>query len=304
MPSLPTFVKNAFQKLANGKFDEGLKELNQDLWGDSCIDLAGPFSLGFPYVEGWGEDLFTASLLKRYAVNQQVRVKVITNWQVCSILKQDPAFQVSRIEEKNEGRPPFAILRQALTGTLLEKEFKPLGSGERRSQSANHRPRIGITWASINNNGKPIGDKSVDLKPFRKILHDINGDFVAFQRHLVPTERRDLIQLGARIVPNDILDATSQSSLDTLLEEIQQLDCLVTISTTTAHIAAALGVKIVLIAAQRDGPQWFWEVQANHQKIFYPTVKVHIGKGKTNNWWEPCLESARDSLSDMVGLHS
>ena len=302
MSSLPLFVKKAFQKLANGEFDDGLKELNQDLWKDDRTDLAGPFCLGFPFVQGWGEELLVASLLKRYSLDLGMPVKVFASCQVYSILKQDSAFQVFWREDNNKGRPPLAILRQALTGKLLEKDFKPLEPECQRSQQNRYRPRIGITWASINN-GNPIPEKSVDLDQFRNILHGLNGDFVVLQRKLATGDAANLTQaLGARIVPNEVLDAKCQSSLDALLAEIRQLDCLVTISTTTAHIAAALGIKVVLIAAQRKGPQWFWDVQANHQKCFYPSVAVHVGKGKTNDWWKTCLEPARLSLSNIISM--
>ena len=294
----------AFRELANGHFESGLAKLNQDpRWHDDCTDLIGPFRLGFPGARGWGEDLLMASLLKREAVNLAMPVKVFADWQVCAILKQDPVFDTLHGEGDKEGRPPLAILRHALTGKLLEKPFIPLSPQDRRSQPTNRRPRIGIAWASISNN-HAICEKSVPLKQFLGTLAGINGDFVSLQRNLEIADPDGLLRkFGASVVPDEVLDTKSESSLDTLVEAIRQLDCIVTISTTTTYIAASLGIRVVLIAAERKGHQWFWQVQANHQRYFYPTVQVHIGEGETGNWWESCLASVRASLSSLRGTN-
>ena len=294
-------VKDAFLELANGHFESGLDKLNQDpWWHDDCFDLTGPFRLGFPG-DGWGEDLLAASLLKREAVNQGMSVKVFADWQVRSILKQDPSFDVLQKKgEKKEGRSPLAILIHALTGELLEKQFIPLSPQALRSQPTDRR-RIGIAWTSINKYNERTPEKSVPVKQFLDTLDGISGDFVSLQRNLEIADPNGLLRkFGARIVSDDVLNTKSDTSLDTLVKEIRQLDCLVTISTTTTHIAAALGVNVVLIAAERTGRQWFWQAQANHQKCFYPTVKVYIGEGEKDGWWKKCLEPARASLEGLL----
>jgi ADP-heptose:LPS heptosyltransferase len=99
------------------------------------------------------------------------------------------------------------------------------------------------------------------------------------------------------MLSDEILNAKTETSLDVLVEAIHGLDYLVTISTTTTHIAAALGTRVELIAAEREGQQWFWRVQASHRKHFYPTVRVHLGDGRKEGWWEKSVESLKASLS-------
>ena len=101
------------------------------------------------------------------------------------------------------------------------------------------------------------------------------------------------------MVPDDVLDTNNEASGDTLVREICRLDCMVTISTTTAHLAGAMGINVILIAAERKGHQWFWQVQAEHQRPFYPTVKVLLGEGETGKWWEHCLAPA-DALLEAL----
>lgn len=290
-------MKEAFQEFADGQFELGLDKLNKDpQWHDDRTDLEGPFYLGFPGVKGWGEGLFVASLLKREACNLVSPIKVFADCQVCYILKKDPVFNALW---GKEGRSPLAILRHALMDNLLDKPFIPLGPEGRRSQTTNRRPRIGIAWASIDKD-KKIPGKYVSVEDFISIIDDIDGEFVSFQRKREIADPEDLIlKFGAKVISDEVLDANNESSLDTLLKKIRQLDCMVTISTTTAHIAASLGIRVELIAAERKGQQWFWQAQAKHQRCFYPTVQVHIGNGETGDWWQRCLESVRSSLSSL-----
>jgi len=185
-------------------------------------------------------------------------------------------------------------------GNLLEKPFVPLGPEVLRSAPANQRRQIGIVWASIDNNSY-IREKYIPVDDFLSILDGVNGDVISFQRSHKTVDQEGLIlKRGIRIVPDDVLDAKSQPLLDSLVKEICRLDCMVTISTTTAHIAASMGTRVILMAAKRKGNQWFWQAQANHQKCFYPTAEVFLGKGKTNKWWENCLEQANKMLLSKV----
>lgn len=116
-----------FRDLAAGAFESGLAKLDADPeWHDDRLDLEGPFRLGFPRAQGWGEELLVASLLKRHADASKATVQVFASEQVCSILKHDPAFLPQLREDDRKGRSPLAILRHALMGKLLDQSFVPL----------------------------------------------------------------------------------------------------------------------------------------------------------------------------------
>lgn len=292
-------MNQAFAKLANGDFQEGLTELNGDCqWHDDRDTLDGPFCLGFPHVSGWGEGLLTASLLKRHAVASNQQIAVFARPQVCSILKHDQAFFVESVAHSNEyrsdvARSPLAILRHALTGDLLNFPFVPINLGTSSPQFSRSKPRIGIAWASIRN-CRPVHAKSIPLDRFLDILgKDTDAEVISFQRKL---SDNDCATLHARftgrftIVADDKLDAENQADV---VKEIYGLDYMVTISTTTAHIAACLGVHVILIAAKRLGPQWFWRAQSEHGKCLYPSVDVILSSASDKPWWKGCLDTAR-----------
>ena len=149
---------------------------------------------------------------------------------------------------------------------------------------------MGLAWASVSNSGL-IAEKSVPVEEFLPLLTGIDADFISLQRTVAVADPDGHVnQRGVRILSDEILDAKTETSLDVLIEAIRGLDYLVTISTTTTHIAAALGIRVELIAAEREGHQWFWRVQASHRKHLYPTVTVHLGDGRKEGWWEKSVE--------------
>ncbi|RPH75372.1 MAG: hypothetical protein EHM80_16335 [Nitrospiraceae bacterium] len=292
-------MNTGFRHLAAGAFEQGLAQLDADPeWHDDRLDLEGPFRLGFPRAQGWGEELLVASLLKRHADASEAAVRVFASEQVFSILKRDPAFLPQLCEGDETGRPPLAILRHALMGKLLNEPFVPLASpGATTPSSINRRPRVGIAWASVSGSG-PIAEKSVPVDQFLTALADIDADLISLQRMLAIADPRGLARKrGVHLIEDQVLDAATPSFVEALVDSIRGLDFLVTISTTTTHIAAALGIRVELIVAEREGQQWFWRVQASHGKHIYPTVKVHLGDGRKEDWWERALQSIRASLS-------
>jgi hypothetical protein len=288
-----------FRDLAAGAFENGLAQLDADPeWHDDRLDLEGPFRLGFPRAQGWGEELLAASLLKRHADASRAAVQVFASKQVCSILKQDQAFLPQLREDDKTGRPPLAILRHALVGKLLDEPFVPLTPpGAAAPSNIDRRPRVGIAWASVSKSNL-IAEKSVPVEQFLPALTGIDADLVSLQRELSVADPHGLAgRRGVHLIEDGILGATTASSVEALVESIRGLDFLVTISTTTTHIAAAFGIRVELIVAEREGQQWFWQVQASHAKRLYPTVRVHLGDGRKENWWDRSLQSVQASLS-------
>lgn len=291
-----------FQDLAAGAFESGLAKLDADPeWHDDRPDLDGPFRLGFPGARGWGEELLVASLLKRHAHASKGQVQVFASEQVCSILKHDPAFLPYLGEDDTKRRSPLAVLRHALVGKLLDAPFVPLTSPCRTTApNMGRRPCAGIAWASVGNS-RTIREKSVPVEQFLDALTGIDADLISLQRKLSVADPHGLAaKRGVHLVEHESLDATTPA-VEALVGEILGLDFLVTISTTTTHIAAAMGTRVELIVAEREGPQWFWRVQASHGKYLYPTVRLHLGDGRKEDWWERSLQSVRASLSREKG---
>jgi hypothetical protein len=299
-------VNEAFRDLAQGNFQSGLHKLAGDeQWRDDVTTLDGAFYLGFPGAQGWGEGVLMASLLKRYAASSHKTIEVFSQPEVCSILKNDPAFHAERVgnfgQARSRGaRSPLAILTHALTGNVLELPFANIGYGTALMQPNHARPLIGIAWASVSG-GDPIPGKSIPLEKFISTFEDVDPELVSFQRKLDDEDNERLrVQFGGRFsaLSDSKLDATDQTDV---MGEVQKLDCMVTISTTTAHIAASVGIPVVLLAAKRPHQQWFWRAQKEHGKQFYPSVRVVLGSSAEKTWWSECLEPAKQALLAEIG---
>lgn len=296
-----------FKDLAAGAFESGLARLDADSeWHDDQLDLAGPFRLGFPGAQGFGEELLVASLLKRHAHASRAPVEVAASEQSCHILRHDPAFRLRAQDDNRTTRSPLAILRQALTGELLDEPFVPLASQLKVVPSqGDRRPRVGIAWASVQGE-KCIPRKCVPVESFLGALDKIDADLVSLQRHLRTTDPKGLAaKRVVQQIEDEVLEASTSATSEALVEIIQGLDFLVAISTTTTHIAAAMGKRVELIVAERQGPQWFWQVQAIHGKCLYPTVRVHMGDEKKQvDWWQGSLDSVQAAIAPFHGLAS
>lgn len=298
----------AFAKFAGGDFDAGLKCLgNDEQWRDELDTLDGPFCLSFPSVAGWGEGVLLASLLKRYAAAHKSKVDVFAAPQVCSMLKKDSNLNARPVSANGEcrernGRSPLAILRRALVGDLLSCPFVAIGADSAGDNKKRDRYRIGIAWASMSSGG-PIGDKSIPLDQFVTIIENsMDVDIVTFQRRLIERDRARLSNhFGRRctFLSDDVLEADDQSAV---MAAIGGIDCMLTISTTTAHVAASLGVPVVLVVAERLGPQWFWIAQRRYGRQFYPSVDIVLGMAPstTSEWWKDCLLDVRQSLMSAL----
>ena len=212
---------------------------------------------------------------------------------MCSILRDDVAFRVEPVADFGEARfkgarSPLAILRHALTGDLLALPFEKIGGDSACHRQRHARPLIGMAWASISR-GNAIPGKSLPLDNFLTIFDGADVDVVSFQRKL---GEQDRIQLdgrfggGCSVFSDAALDAEDQTEV---IRAVRNLDGMVTISTTTAHLAASLGIPVVLVTARRPHQQWFWRAQQEHGKQFYPCVQVVLGSSDEQTWWNEFL---------------
>jgi hypothetical protein len=299
-------MNDAFRDFVQGNFRSGLRKLAGDeQWKDDDLTLDGPFYLGFPGAQGWGEGVLIASLLKRHAARFDRTIPVFSDAQVCSILNNDPAFRAEPVEDFGQARSmgarsPLAILTHALTGNLLELPFASVGGGTDLPYQVRETPLIGIAWASVSGE-TAIPGKSILFEQFLSIFEGVGAQVVAFQRKLGDQDYerlRDRFSGRCSALSDGTLHAPDQTSV---IREVRKLDCMVTISTTTAHIAASARVPVVLLMARRPHQQWFWRAQQEHSKQFYPSVQVVLGSSNERNWWSECLEPAKQALLAKIG---
>jgi hypothetical protein len=300
-------TKCALEHFAGLDFEKGMGLLEDDTdWKGNGERVR----LGFPGAAGWGEGVLCASLLKRQAVAEARPIKVAALDPVASILCPNHSyFDIESYTDKcglskSVASWPLKLLRDALIGDLLDLPFQPLLPPASRGDAG--KLRIGIAFASVDERCRPIEGKSIPGDCFLSIVNDLEVDIelISFQRRLCRLASAETVQSRvSRSISDDMLDGVDQTAV---VSEIVGLDAMVTISTTTAHLAGALGIPTVLLAANRGHSQWFWPVQHHWQeqglaKAFYPHTRVVLaGKNRNQNWYEECLDRAREEVKTMT----
>jgi tetratricopeptide (TPR) repeat protein len=148
--------------------------------------------------------------------------------------------------------------------------------------------RVGICWSGhrIHRNDHA---RSIPFANFAAVL-DVPGiSFVSLQR-----EVRDADQSQLRAHPhisdwmNDVADFADTAAL------ISELDLVVTVDTSVAHVAGALGKPVWILIT--SAPDWRWLLNRSDSP-WYPTARLF--RQPTLGDWRSVTASVRDALRDL-----
>lgn len=132
---------------------------------------------------------------------------------------------------------------------------------------------VGLSWLSRN---RDTGDmKSLSLQTLAPLLSQPGLRCVDLQYGDAAAERATL-PAHSKLLHVDDID--KDNDLDALAALIMACDVVVTVSNTTAHLAAALGKPVLLIVPQGLGRLWYWGMQSGSVHSdgtpWYPSVQV------------------------------
>jgi tetratricopeptide (TPR) repeat protein len=151
----------------------------------------------------------------------------------------------------------------------------------REQLNADGRQVIGLTW--ISRNSKIGKFKSALLKDFEPLLRLPGYRFVDLQYGDTAAEREAVErELGVKIEHLDEID--NMNDLDGLAALISACDAVLTVSSTTAHLAGAVGVPTWVMVPFGRGHLWYWFDQ-RPDSPWYPRVKVRR-QAKGQSWAE------------------
>ncbi len=177
-------------------------------------------------------------------------------------------------------RSPYLVADSELT-TLLRSRFL---QGQRLV--------CGISWSSQARTG---ATKSLPLQALLPVLRTPGVEFIDLQYGDTRAERQTLAgQTEVRLKHIDEIDNTQD--IDALAALISACDLVITVSNSTAHLAAALG-KPTLILLAHHTPLWYWHADGM-QSPWYPTVTLlrQVSAGD----WNPTVEMAAHILRGLA----
>jgi tetratricopeptide (TPR) repeat protein len=151
-----------------------------------------------------------------------------------------------------------------------------------------HRPRIGLVWSG-NPRHENDFNRSIRLDAMSR-LFDVAATFVSLQKDV---RADDEAVLGAR---SDLLDlGRSLDSFSDTAALISRLDLVISVDTSVAHLAGALGRPVWMLLPYR--PDWRWLLD-REDCPWYPTARLF--RQTDSREWQSVVERVHDALHRMV----
>lgn len=162
-----------------------------------------------------------------------------------------------------------------------------------RSRIANPgRLVCGLTWSSKNAETGAL--KSLPLAMLQPVLQVPGVDFIDLQYGDTADERRAL-ERETGIVLHRLDDVDNKQGIDALASLISACDLVITVSNSTAHLAAALGKPVVILLAHHT-PLWYWHLDSLTSP-WYPTATLL--RQPAPGEWAPVVATAAHMLNGL-----
>ena len=164
-------------------------------------------------------------------------------------------------------------------------------------QSTNSNPinltntqyKVGIVWSGSSTH-KNDGNRSCKITDFLPILQVPGVKFYSLQKG---ENRQELTQVPSNIQIEDLSYQLNNYS-DTAAV-IEQLDLVITVDTSVAHLAGALGKNVWNLLC--FNPDWRW-LQEVEDTLWYPTMKLF--RQSQSRKWQEVIEKVQEHLWTII----
>lgn len=156
----------------------------------------------------------------------------------------------------------------------------------RLAEVAGDRLKIGLVWSGFKNH-KSDAKRSIALSKFAPLLNQKGIAWVSLQKmdaakpQVIPSETAGMIDWMCEI--NDFADTAGL---------VSQLDLVISIDTSVAHLAGAMGKPVWML--NRFESEWRW-MRDREDSPWYPTMRIF--NQKTAGDWEEVLSRVSTALA-------
>jgi len=162
-----------------------------------------------------------------------------------------------------------------------------LARGWTQRLGAKRRPRIGLAWAGSTDH-RNDHNRSIALAKFLPLL-DVDADVVSLQKIVRPGEDALLALRGILNVGDALGDFADTAAL------VAQLDLVISVDTSVAHLAGALGVPVWLLVTHI--PDWRWLI-GRDDSPWYPSARIFRQDAARD--WDAVVARVKRALADVV----
>ena len=126
------------------------------------------------------------------------------------------------------------------------------------------RPRVGLVWSGNPNQGNDL-NRSMPLRTLARIL-DADATFISLQKDPRPDDKAALLELGSIVdLTEHLTDFVETAAL------VNCLDLVITVDTSVAHLAGALGRTTWVPLAYTPDYRWLLD---RDDSPWYPTMRL------------------------------
>ena len=156
--------------------------------------------------------------------------------------------------------------------------------------------KIGLNWKGDIKFTHDIY-RSMDIRKFEPIIQIKNKSFFTLNPDITKEEEKFCNKHdNVYILDNKILsDEIDNTFIDTL-EIMKQMDIVITTDTSTAHLAAALQIKVFVILEY--SPFWYWNTDDSDN--YYQNKNLKFYKQSEPGDWDKVVEKLREDLSKVI----
>lgn len=150
------------------------------------------------------------------------------------------------------------------------------------------RPRIGVAWS-----GRPTHqndrNRSIPLEAL-SALFEINGSFISLQKDVRSGDQHALHSSAKLIHFGEELNNFAETAA-----LIYNLDLIISVDTSVAHLAGALGKPVWILLP--NPPDWRWLLD-RHDSPWYPTARLF--RQDDTGTWDNVIARIHAALGDFV----
>jgi tetratricopeptide (TPR) repeat protein len=149
------------------------------------------------------------------------------------------------------------------------------------------RPRVGLVWSG---NPKHLNDRnrSMALTELLPLLDD-SCEWISLQKVIRDEDKPTLESSPIRHVGEQLADFGDTAAL------AQLMDCVVSVDTSVAHLAGALGVPLAVLVPHTPDFRWLLD---REDSPWYPRARL-FRQAQAGNW-PPVIEAVKAALPDMT----
>ena len=256
--------------------------------------------------QGIGEEILFSSMYKEF-INLNNNIKIETDKRLMSIFERSfesntfvPDGYYSKNKEKLKQFDSIIFAGSLCSyfrknkGDFLQKSYL-IDNYEKTKKIkddnifANNNLKIGLSWKSVVSVYGKL--KSLSLSNFIPLIKN-DRQFINLQYGIVDEEIKKKENQNFNLYTFDKIDLFND--LEGLMSLLKNLDAFVTVSNSTAHLAAAMGVKTLLICPKKSSTYFYWSNE-NNKTPWYKNVQIF----QIDNSIEKTLENINKALNKL-----